>query len=170
MTAAFCSSACSMPATEARMRVSSVTRPSSIGTLRSQRMKTRLPRRSTSVMRLNAIIYPYYYFAATAPTSAKTAATSSIRLEKPHSLSYHEDTLTSVPSETRVRVESKIELAGLWLKSEETSGSVLYSRMPLRSPSQACFTARFTSSTVVGFLATKVRSTIDTLMVGTRIE
>src|SRR5687767_15976241 len=107
-----------MPGTEARMRVSSVILPFSIGTLRSQRMNTRFPRRSTSDIRLNLI-----YFAATAPTSAKTAATSSIRLEKPHSLSYQEDTLTSVPSETRVSVESKIELAGLWLKSEETSGS-----------------------------------------------
>jgi hypothetical protein len=93
-----------------------------------------------------------------------------MRLEKPHSLSYQEETFTSVPSDTRVRVESKIELAGLWLKSDETSCSVLYSRMPLRSPSEAYFTARFTSSTLVGFFATKVKSTIDTLMVGTRIE
>ena len=67
-------------------------------------------------------------------------------------------------------VESKIELAGLWLKSEDTSGSLEYSSSPLRSDSLACFTARFTSSTVVGFLAMKVRSTIDTLIVGTRIE
>ena len=31
---------------------------------------------------------------------------SSMRFEKPHSLSYHEHTLTSVPSVTRVSVES----------------------------------------------------------------
>src|SRR6267378_5579759 len=93
------------------------------------------------------------YFASATPTSAKATATSSMRLEKPHSLSYQEDTFTSVPSATRVRVASKIELAGLWLKSDETSGSVLYSRIPFRSPSQACFTAWFTSSTVVGRLA-----------------
>src|SRR5712692_357194 len=93
-----------------------------------------------------------------------------MRLEKPHSLSYQDVTFTSVPSVTRVSVASKIELAGLWLKSEETSGSVLYSRMPLRSLSQACFTALFTSSTVVGCFATKARSTIETLIVGTRIE
>src|SRR4029450_10944551 len=123
--------------------------------------------RSTSDIRLNFI---GYYLAATAPTSANTAATSSMRLEKAHSLSYHEQTLTRVPSETRVMVESKIELAGLWLKSDDTSGSVLYSSTPLRSPSHACFTALFTSSTVVGFFATKVRATSDTLMVGTRIE
>src|SRR5882672_10970993 len=55
MTAAPRSSASLMPGTEARMRVSSVMRPSSIGTLRSARMKTRLPRRSTSTMRLNFI-------------------------------------------------------------------------------------------------------------------
>src|SRR3954467_1793049 len=111
------------------------------------------------------------YFAIAAPTSAKTAVTSSIRFEKPHSLSYQDETLTSVPSgETRVRVESKIELAGLWLKSDETRSSALYSRMPFRSPSQPAFTALFTSSTLVGRLATKVKSTIETLMVGTRIE
>jgi hypothetical protein len=77
--------------------------------------------------------------------------------------------LTSVPAETFVSVASKIEEAGLWLKSIETSGSWLYSRMPLRSDSEACFTAAFTSSTVVGRLATKARSTIETLIVGTRI-
>ena len=70
-----------------------------------------------------------------------------MRFEKPHSLSYHEETFTSVPSDTRVRLESKIELAGLWLKSEDTSGSELYSRMPLRSVLHACLTALFTSST-----------------------
>src|SRR4051812_29149060 len=42
-----------MAGTEARIRLSSVMRPPSIGTLRSARMKTRLPRRSTSDMRLN---------------------------------------------------------------------------------------------------------------------
>src|SRR6478672_13125733 len=94
-----------------------------------------------------------------------------MRFEKPHSLSYQDETLTSVPSgDTRVSVESKIELAGLWLKSDETSGSVLYSRTPFRSPSAACFTAAFTSSTVVFFFATNVRSTSETLIVGTRIE
>src|SRR5579871_1257568 len=93
-----------------------------------------------------------------------------MRLEKPHSLSYQEHTFTRVPSATRVRVSSKIELAGLWLKSDETRGSVLYSRMPLRSLVEASLTALFTSATVVGFLATKDRSTIETLIVGTRIE
>ena len=52
ITAAPWSSAYLIAGTEARMRVSSVTRASSTGTLRSARMNTRLPRRSTSDMRL----------------------------------------------------------------------------------------------------------------------
>ena len=69
--------------------------PSSTGTLRSSRMKTRLPRRSRSDMRLN--------FMRRGARLATGDATSSMRLEKPHSLSYHEQTLTSVPSMTLVR-------------------------------------------------------------------
>src|SRR5262249_28421080 len=57
----------------------------------------------------HALELHYFAVATSAPTSAKAAATSSIRLEKPHSLSYQEHTFTSVPSETRVMVESKIE-------------------------------------------------------------
>lgn len=49
---------------------------------------------------------------------------SSMRLEKPHSLSYQEHTLTRRP-ETLVRVASKLEEAGSWLKSIDTSGRVL---------------------------------------------
>jgi hypothetical protein len=37
---------------------------------------------------------------------ANASVMSSMRLEKPHSLSYHESTLTSVPCMTRVCVES----------------------------------------------------------------
>ena len=48
---------------------------------------------------------------------------SSMRFEKPHSLSYHDSTLTMRP-DTLVRVESKFDEAGLWLKSIDTSGSV----------------------------------------------
>jgi hypothetical protein len=48
---------------------------------------------------------------------------SSMRFEKPHSLSYHDDTLTRRP-DTLVSVESKFDEAGLWLKSIDTSGSV----------------------------------------------
>ena len=42
-------------------------------------------------------------------------------------------------------------------------------RMPLSAPSLASFTAASISSLVVARLATKDRSTTDTLMVGTRI-
>ena len=73
-------------------------------------------------MRLNFVIY----FADTAPTSAKTAATSSIRFEKPHSLSYHEDTLTSVPSETgEGRVEDRARRVVVEVGRDERLGAVL---------------------------------------------
>ena len=49
---------------------------------------------------------------------------SSIRLENPHSLSYQLDTLTRRP-ETLVSVASKIDERASWLKSLDTSGSVL---------------------------------------------
>ena len=48
-----------------------------------------------------------------------------MRFEKPHSLSYQERTRTRVPSITCVCVASKVELCESWLKSIETSGSVL---------------------------------------------
>ncbi len=51
---------------------------------------------------------------------------SSMRFEKPHSLSYHDSTLTSRPSDdTRVCVASNTLDSGLWLKSTLTSGAVL---------------------------------------------
>jgi hypothetical protein len=42
-----------------------------------------------------------------------TRATSTIRFENPHSLSYQDNTRTNVPSITCVCVASKVELAGL---------------------------------------------------------
>src|SRR6266853_5673301 len=130
-----------------------------MGTLKSTRTSTRLSRRSTSDILSTRIDYFAFINAIVA---------SSIRLLKPHSLSYQEQTFTSVPFDTRVRVASNTLLAALWLKSEDTSGSMLYSRMPLRSVCDACLAASLTSFTVVGLLATKLRSTIDTLIVGTR--
>src|SRR3546814_2992992 len=59
-------------------------------------------------------------------------AVSLIRLEKPHSLSYQDRTRTKVSSSTWVWVRSKVELAGEWLKSLDTSGSSLTTRMPFR--------------------------------------
>ena len=50
-------------------------------------------------------------------------AVSTMRFEKPHSLSYQLTTRTSLPSITAVSRLSTVELAGLWLRSIETSGS-----------------------------------------------
>jgi len=49
---------------------------------------------------------------------------SSMRLEKPHSLSYQASTLSSLPL-ALVWLASKIDDSGLWLKSLETNGRVL---------------------------------------------
>ncbi len=54
-----------------------------------------------------------------------SAAVSDIRLENPHSLSYHPITRASAPSTTAVCVESNVQDAGLWLKSMLTSGALL---------------------------------------------
>src|SRR5690349_14595536 len=96
--------------------------------------------------------------------------TSSIRLLNPHSLSYQLLALTSRP-DTFVSVASNVDDAGSWLKSTDTSGAVLYFRMPPESgpDSEAAFMMAFTSSTLVSRAAMNVRSTIDTLSVGTRI-
>ena len=84
ITAAPLSSAMRMPGTEARMRVSSVIEPSSAcGTLRSARMKTRLPARSRSASLRTFMRRTFAYLAA-----MRATVVSSMRFEKPHSLSY----------------------------------------------------------------------------------
>jgi len=55
---------------------------------------------------------------------AKATVVSSMRFEKPHSLSYQLETFTRLPR-TFVNVASKFDDAGLWLKSTDTSGAVL---------------------------------------------
>src|SRR4051812_14767100 len=65
----------------------------------------------------HAIARPYF-------AAIQARVTSSMRLEKPHSLSYQLETFTRRP-DTFVRVESKVEEAGSWLKSTDTSGAVL---------------------------------------------
>ena len=57
------------------------------------------------------------------PSLAMARAVSTIRFEKPHSLSYQLTTRTSLPSSTAVSRLSIVELAPLWLRSIETSGS-----------------------------------------------
>ncbi len=51
------------------------------------------------------------------------AATSAIRAEKPHSLSYHDSTRTMRRPTTRVWSGAKIEDCVVWLKSIDTFGS-----------------------------------------------
>src|SRR5258706_10142027 len=131
-----------------------------MGTLKSTRISTRFSRRSRSDIFRTGMAYL---------AAIRATVTSSIRLLNPHSLSYQEDTFTSVPPDTLVSVASKIEEAGLWLKSDETSGSLLYSRTPFKSDSDACFSELLTSSTVVGRFATKENSTIEPLLVGSRM-
>src|SRR5438445_11194357 len=130
-----------------------------MGTLKSTRMSTRLPPSSTSDILSTRMDYCAFINATVA---------SSIRLLNPHSLSYQEQTFTSVPFDTRVRVASNTLLATLWWKSEDTSGSLLYSRMPLTSVCDACLAASLTSFTVVGRCATKRGPTRDALGVGRR--
>ena len=56
------------------------------------------------------------------------------------------------------------------LKSVETSGKSLYSRIPFREPSAAAFKAPFTSAAVNPCFSTvTTKSTRDTLGVGTRM-
>ena len=76
------SSASWMVGSDARMRASLVTLPPSTGTFRSSRIRTRLPARSWSAMRST--------FMATRLTEAfdQAIVVSSMRFEKPHSLSY----------------------------------------------------------------------------------
>ena len=59
------------------------------------------------------------------PAAIAASVVSSMRLEKPHSLSYQEQALTRVPPMTRVMPASKFDDVLVWLKSIETSGASL---------------------------------------------
>src|ERR1700729_4229212 len=94
-----------------------------------------------------------------------------MRLEKPHSLSYQGMIETKVPSITLVWSSAKLDEAGLWLKSTDTSLSCTTSRMPLSGADEAAaMIAWLISSAVVGRLEMNFRSTSETLGVGTRTE
>ena len=75
--------------------------------------------KKTAALRGRAVAGGGGYLAAISAT-----VVSSILFEKPHSLSYQLETLTSRPL-TLVSVASNTLDSGLWLKSTETSGSVL---------------------------------------------
>ncbi len=79
------------------MRASLVTTPLLTGTFRSSRIRTRLPRRSVSVIRRTFILDEAFDHAM---------VVSSMRFEKPHSLSYQAQTFTRLPSITLVSVAS----------------------------------------------------------------
>ena len=66
---------------------------------------------------------------------------STQRLEKPHSLSYHDNTFTKSPSITFVFGASTIDELGLPRKSIETSSSVDIARMPFIGPLAAAVSA-----------------------------
>src|SRR4029453_522988 len=91
-----------------------------------------------------------------AQTFDHASVVSSMRFEKPHSLSYHEHTLTVV-SMTLVMVASYPEECGSWLKATETGGRSVDARMPLSGPLAAAVIAALISSMVVARLAWKVR-------------
>ena len=103
----------------AMILASLVTIPSLIGTLRSNRIMVRFPCKS-SVSILGICIRCLNHSALT-----NASVVSSMRFEKPHSLSYQEHTFTKVPSCTFVIVASYVEDAGLWLKSIDTNGPSL---------------------------------------------
>ena len=104
MTRAFAASAAWMVGSAARMRASLPTSPSLMGTFRSSRISTRLSFRSRPVILM--IFMDFGAGALSHLTLDQAVTVSSMRLEKPHSLSYQEQTFTSVPSITLVRVAS----------------------------------------------------------------
>ena len=106
------------------MRVALATLPSAIGTLRSTRTSTRLPLTSASSSERKDCIGDAVRGLKPGQTSLPIAtAVSIMRLEKPHSLSYHAITRTSVPSITLVWSMWKIAECGSWLKSLDTLGA-----------------------------------------------
>ena len=83
----------------ARMRASLLTAPFWMGTFRSSRIRTRLSRSSRPDIFVIFTARSYVAF-------DHASVVSSMRLEKPHSLSYQEHTFTMVPSMTLVSVAS----------------------------------------------------------------
>src|SRR5215475_9649101 len=92
-----------------------------------------------------------------------------MRQEKPHSLSYQLRTRTRVPSRTLVWSMWKVDEWLSWLKSIDTLGWSVQPRMPLSWLAAASLTALVISSLSVLRLATNLKSTTETLGVGTRM-
>mmetsp|Transcript_5817 Transcript_5817/g.16591 ORF Transcript_5817/g.16591 Transcript_5817/m.16591 type:complete len:268 (+) Transcript_5817:209-1012(+) len=66
-------------------------------------------------------------------------------------------------------VASTVQEAESWMKSLETTDSSVHARMPLSSLSEACLRASRICSLVTALPVLKVRSTMETSAVGTRI-
>ena len=98
------------------------------------------------------------------------AVTSTMRLEKPHSLSYQDRTLTKLPSMTLVSRRSTIDDTGEPLKSIETSASSRTGEDALERPRRggAQGIVDLLLASAVCF-SSATRSTIETFEVGTRI-
>src|SRR5437899_1659830 len=94
-------------------------------------------------------------------------ATSLIRVEKPHSLSYQLSTRPRPPSTIWVCGRATVDDAAMWLKSMETSGSLVTARMPLSGALPAASSMAALISSAVTFLpGTNFRSTTETFAVG----
>jgi len=104
-----------------RMRESSPIFPLWRGTLKSTRMKTRLFSTGSS----RTVRMPSRRLVICAQSLLATSwLSSTIRLEKPHSLSYQLNTLAKCSPSTSVCVASKMDERGSPRKSLETSGAV----------------------------------------------
>src|SRR3989344_1457581 len=102
---------------------------------------------------------------------ARRATCSTSVYVYPISLSYHASTFTSVPSTTRVIVKSASEAKCIPTISDETSGSSVTEKISFQRGSCAALVRNwFTSCAEVERFATKVTSTIEPVITGTRIE
>src|SRR6185437_9340849 len=104
----------------------------------------------------------------TYPNLPTSAAASTMRFEKPHSLSYQLITRTKRLSMTLVCVMSKLELWESWLKSVETTSSFTTARMPRKRFDFDAFSiSSLTSSLLVSRLAENLKSISETVYVWT---
>ena len=164
-----CSSRYPMVGIEARMRESSLTLPSSMGTLKSTRTRTRLP----AGPRPGRSACPWLR-AAQAVAAATSMRAADERDEVGHAAAVAPlvvvpgDDLHEVPPSDIVDSASMIEERLSPLKSIDTSGSSETPRMPLSGPAAAVRKASLSSSTVAGRSSSAVKSTTLTVGVGTR--
>src|SRR5260370_31153821 len=168
-----------------RTRVSSAITPSFKGTLKSTRIKTRLPRKSTSlivslfmasssqrsVLGTDSVRkrHPQQRAKRAQNLDAMNLIRSRQRQEYPHSLSYQASTFTQRSPTTLVYPASTMEELGLPLKSADTNSSSVYARIPFIGPLAAAFSAPLTLSTVAVLSTNTVKSTTLTFGVGTRM-